>query len=160
MQNLPKDFEKLTPEELLKEFVKNKSKFGIKGPIIYGFSVGISKDGKPIVEPFGNIKKETFTGKTEVREVREPLVEVNEEDDQIIVIAEMPGVSREDIELKATTNSLTISTKESSAPRKYYKEIELPSAIDSNYAKARYVNGILEIKLKKLNDEQTEIKID
>ena len=72
----------------------------------------------------------------------------------------MPGVTKEDIEIKATTQSLTISTDKETAPRAYYKEINLPSAINSNYAKARYVNGILEVQLKKLDERQTKIEID
>jgi len=86
-------------------------------------------------------------------------VEVNEEEEIIIVIAEMPGVDREDIELKATIHSITISTKEN-ANRNYYKEVELPSAINSDYAKARYSNGILEIELKKVDEKHKKIKID
>ena len=72
----------------------------------------------------------------------------------------MPGVTREDIELKATNQSLTISTRKETAARAYYKEINLPSAINSDYAKARYVNGILEVQLKKLDQKQTNIKVD
>ena len=89
-----------------------------------------------------------------------PLVEVNEQDDQIILIAEMPGVTKEDIELKSTNYSMTISTKKNVIGRNYYKEIDLPSAIDPNYAKARYQNGILEVKLKKIEEQQKKIKID
>ena len=48
----------MSPEELFQEFTKDKSKFGIKGPFTYGFRFDFGKDGKPIVEPFGNIKKE------------------------------------------------------------------------------------------------------
>ena len=71
----------------------------------------------------------------------------------------MPGVTKEDIELKATNQSLTVSTKKD-AVRAYYKEISLPSAINSDYAKARYTNGILEVQLKKLDQKQTKIKVD
>ena len=158
-KNLPEEFQNMSPEDLLKEFTKDKSKFGIKGPFTYGFRFDIGKDGKPIVEPFGNIKKEKYTGKPEVKKDREPLVEVSEVEDNIIVIAEMPGVTKEDIELKATNQSLTVSTKKD-AVRAYYKEINLPSAINSDYAKARYTNGILEVELKKLDQKQTKIKVD
>jgi HSP20 family protein len=158
-KNLPKEFQNMSPEEFLKEFTKNKSKFGVKGPFTYGFRFDFGKDGKPIVEPFGNIKKEKYTGKPEVKKDRDPLVEVSEVEDNIIVIAEMPGVTKEDIELKATSQSLTISTKKD-AVRAYYKEINLPSAINSDYAKARYTNGILEVELKKLDQKQTKIKVD
>ena len=159
-KNLPKDLQGLSPEDFTKEFMKNKSEFGKKGPIIYGFNIGIGPDGKPIMGSFGNIEKEPLTGETKVRKTREPLVEVNEEGDQIVVIAEMPGVRKEDIEINATNRSLTISTEKIILGRKYYKEIELPVAINSDYAKARYTNGILEIKLKKLKEKGTNIEID
>jgi HSP20 family protein len=158
-KNLPEEFQNMSPEEFLKEFTKNKSKFGVKGPFTYGFRFDFGKDGKPIVEPFGNIKKEKYTGKPEVKNDQEPLIEVSEVGDNIILIAEMPGVTKEDIELKATNQSLTISTKKDAA-RAYYKDINLPSAINSDYAKARYTNGILEVQLKKLDQKQTKIKID
>ncbi len=161
-KNLPKDLQGLSPEDFTKELMKNKSKFGIKGPIMYGFNIGIGPDGKPIMGSFGNIEKEPRTGEAKVRKTREPLVEVNEEEEQIVVIAEMPGVSKEDIEINATNRSLTISTEKIVLGRKYFKEIELPDAVNSDYAKARYTNGILEIRLKKLIEKEkgTSIEID
>jgi HSP20 family protein len=160
MSNLPDDLQGLSPEELMKEFIKNKSKFGFKGPIMYGFNINFDQEGNPIIDSFGNIKTEAVTGHTKVKNVREPLVEVNEEEDQLIVIAEIPGVTKEDIELKGTNDSLTISTERASSGIKYFKEIKLPAAFNSDYAKARYVNGILEIKLKKIDKKHTNIKID
>ncbi|MCJ7651680.1 MAG: Hsp20/alpha crystallin family protein, partial [Candidatus Lokiarchaeota archaeon] len=59
-----------------------------------------------------------------------------------------------------TNYSLTISTKPQTESRSYYKEINLPTAINSDYAKARYVNGILEIKLKKYDEKQNKIEVD
>ncbi|MEJ2296799.1 MAG: Hsp20 family protein, partial [Candidatus Lokiarchaeota archaeon] len=56
--------------------------------------------------------------------------------------------------------SITIKTMEGAVGRKYYKEVELPAVIDSNYAKARYTNGILEITLKKIDETHTSIKVD
>ena len=152
-KNLPKELQGLSPEEITKEFMK-------KGPIMYGFNIGFGPDGKPIMDSFGNLEKEPISGKRKVRETREPLVEVNEDQDQIIVIAEMPGVSKEDIELNATNNSITISTEKIVSGRSYFKEIDLPAAIDSNYAKARYTNGILEVKLKKLKEKGKPIDIE
>lgn len=157
-KGLPPEFQNLSPEDIKKEFIKNRDKFG--GPFMYGFNISIGSDGKPTFDSFGNIKPKQYSGKPEVRKVRVPLVEVNELEDQFIIIAEMPGVSKEDIELKSTTHSLTISTKSNSIGRKYYKEIDLPVAINSEYAKARYTNGILEIKLKKVDEKHKNIKVD
>ncbi|MFW9950442.1 MAG: Hsp20/alpha crystallin family protein [Candidatus Thorarchaeota archaeon] len=158
IKNLPKDFKTLSPEEFQNEIMKIIGKKGLD-PIIYGFKVNFT-GGKPIINSFGNLKKEPLSGKTKIDNAREPLVEVYEEGDQIIVIAEMPGVIKEDIELKATNRSLTISTKEGVAGRKYFKEITLPGNVNSNVAKARLTNGILEIKLKRLDEKQTDIKVD
>ena len=158
MKNLPSEFQNLSPEEIMREFNKNKSKFGF--PMTYGFNINIGKDGKPTIDSFGNVKAKAYSGDPEVKNVREPLTEVNEQGDQIIVICEMPGVTRDEIELKATTRSLTISTKSMDKGRNYYKEVELPSPINSDYARARYTNGILEVKLKKIDEKQTNIKID
>ncbi|MBD3195951.1 MAG: Hsp20 family protein [Candidatus Lokiarchaeota archaeon] len=160
MKNLPENLKDLSPEELQREFMKNKSKFGWKGPFMTGFNINFDSQGKPTFEQFGNIKKEP-KGKAKVDEYRDPLIEINEEQDKFIVIAEMPGANKEDIELKATSNTLTISTKEKTpSGLKYYKEVELPFAINSDVAKARYVNGILEVKLKKQDEKQSNIKID
>jgi HSP20 family protein len=158
MDSLPTEFQNLSPEDIMREFTKNKGKFGF--PIMYGFNINIGPDGKPMIDSFGNLKAKPYSGEPEVKKVREPLTELNEEGNKIIVICEMPGVTREDIELKATTRSLTISTKSNVKGRRYYKEIELPSAINSDYARARYTNGILEVKLKKIDEKQTDIKID
>lgn len=159
MGSLPPEFSNLDSDEAIKAFMENKDKFGFKGPFMAGFNVNF-KDGKPVIDSFGNIKRGSYSGKPKVKKKREPLVEVNELEDKVLVIAEMPGVKKDDIQLKSTPHSLTISTKASEYDRSYYKEIELPCAINSDYAKARYQNGILEIKLKKLNETQKDIKID
>jgi HSP20 family protein len=158
-KNLPPEFQNLSPEDLMREFTKNKSKFGLNSPIMYGFNINIGPDGKPTIDSFGNIKPKSVSGEPVVKSKREPLIEVSEEREQIIVIAEMPGVERNDIELEATSDSLIISTKEH-AKRSYYKKIKLPSAIKSDVAKARYTNGILEVRLKKIDERRTNIQID
>ncbi len=156
-------FQNLDPDEIQKWFTKNQSKLFKGNPFVAGFNINFKPDGTPIIDQFGNLKP-TKGGKGEVTldpaGTREPLVDINEQENQLIVIAEMPGVVKEEIELKATSHSLTISTKESQNSRKYYKEIELPCAINSDYAKARYQNGLLEVKLKKITEKQTNISID
>ncbi len=158
IKNLPPELQKLSPEEIMKEFTKKGSKFGFF-PMTYGFNINIGKDGKPTIDSFGNIKPKPYSGKPEVNSKREPLIEVNEEEDHIIVIAEMPGVDRDDIELKATSHSLTIATKKN-ANMQYHKEVDFSTAINSDVAKARYVNGILEVRLKKIDEKHKNIRID
>jgi len=118
-------------------FNKDISEF--KTPIVYGFSMKVGPDGKPVVREFGNTK----TG--ESMEEREPLVDIIEEESTITVIAEIPGVNKEDVQVSATNDTLTM--KVDTVDRKYSKTIELPCDVKSDSAKANYKNGILEVKL-------------
>ncbi|OYT52097.1 heat-shock protein Hsp20 [Candidatus Bathyarchaeota archaeon ex4484_135] len=120
---------------------------GVKvyGPYVYGFSVSIGPDGKPVIREFGNVRPTRF-GPRFVEE-REPLVDVMEEDDEIVVVAELPGVEKEDIDLSCTEKELVISVD--TEKRKYYKRLDLPAEVDPKSAKASYKNGVLEVRLKK-----------
>ncbi len=121
-------------------------------PIVYGVRITIGPDGKPIVEEFGNIRKEK--GRPLITEEREPLVDVYDEKDRVTIIAELPGVDKDKIDIRVTDNKLII--KASDTDRKYYKEIELPSEVDIKTAKAKYNNGVLEIIIKKKVKEGKE----
>ena len=118
-------------------------KEGMKG--VFGFSIKTAVGGKPIVEPFGNIKKTPKGPKVE--EEREPITDVFDEKDEIRVYAEMPGVSQEDIKLDLKEDILDISVQ--SGDRKYHKEILLPVKVKAENLTSFYKNGILEIKIKK-----------
>jgi HSP20 family protein len=120
------------------------------GPFVYGYSFRIGPDGKPEIREFGNVKPTRF-GPT-VKEEREPLVDVVETDDEIHVVAELPGVEKEDIKLHGTEDTLTISVD--TPQRKYYKEITLPAKVKVKEARTQYKNGVLEVKLPKIGEER------
>jgi HSP20 family protein len=101
--------------------------------------------GKPIVESFGNVKKTPEGPKVE--EEREPITDVFDEDEEIRIYAEMPGVNQEDIKLDLKEDILDISAQ--TGDRKYHKEILLPSKVQADTLASSYNNGILEIKVKK-----------
>jgi len=109
---------------------------------MYGVSVKIGPKG-PVLSRFGTIKP---TLKPGVAEVREPLVDIFENEEEITVIAELPGVEEKDIktEIKERTLKISAETKE----RKYSKEVELPAAVTGEL-ESTYKNGVLEVKLKK-----------
>ena len=141
-----KELEKELPKNLIRE---SKAPDGTTkkeiGPIVYGYSVTIGPDGKPVVREFGNVRKGEGTPWKEIQDRREPLVDVVESGKDIKVIAEMPGVSKEDIDIMLTEKSVTISVDRED--RKYHKELELPGLVDPEGAKSAYNNGILEITL-------------
>jgi len=86
--------------------------------------------------------------KSRLREDPEPLVDVIEEEDAVVVVAGLLGVRKEDLQIHAAHCSLTISLDTSE--RKYYRELALPAATDPESAIATYKNGVLHVKLKKL----------
>lgn len=123
------------------------------GPFVYGYSMTIGPDGKPVVREFGNVKPSTRASplglrrpSLEIKEERDPLVDVIPEDEKIRVVAEVPGVERSDIKLNCSEKILTIAVD--TEERKYYKEIDLPAEVDPKVSKATYKNGVLEIILK------------
>jgi HSP20 family protein len=115
---------------------------GAKG--VYGFSVR-TLAGKPVVESFGNIR-ETAAGPV-VEEVREPIVDVFDEEDHVLIIAELPGVSEDEIKVEVAGDILNLTACDKD--RKYAKEILLPSKVKSDPMKTSYKNGILEVTLEK-----------
>jgi HSP20 family protein len=117
---------------------------GDKAKGVYGFSVRTGVGGVPHVEHFGNIRS-TQTG-PEVAEVREPLVDVFDEAQEIVIAAELPGVSEAEIKIEIQDDVLSLETN---GERKYAKEILLPAVVEVASLQKTYNNGILEIRLKK-----------
>jgi len=116
---------------------------GMKG--FYGFSVKMGLgDQEMKVEPFGNIRKDESGGESVIHEVREPMVDIFEEEDHTLVVAEMPGISAEDVRLEVTDDLLTITAE--SSDKKYQKEVLLPRAYSKDRMQVSCNNGILEIK--------------
>ncbi len=140
----------ISPEELERE-IKELEKRGVR-PYVYGFSITIGPDGRPVVREFGNIRR--TRGRPEIIEEREPLVDVFERGDEVVVVAEIPGVDKEKIDLKVTEDGKTLIIKASNEERRYYKEVDLPAKVDPESAKASYKNGILEVRLKKIGKEE------
>jgi HSP20 family protein len=115
---------------------------------IYGFKVkvGLGEEG-PSLEPFGNIRRDAKSGRTEVQEVREPMVDVFEEEDHLLVLAELPGIGKEDVAIELKDDVLTISAEK--GDKKYRKEVLLPRNVSKEKMQVSCNNGVLEIKCLK-----------
>ena len=146
-----KDFTEKVPKEYVKERkLPDGSTVKELGPFVYGYSMKIGPDGKPEIQEFGNIKK-GLKGAPQVKDEREPLVDIVETNGEIRVVAELPGVEKGDIKLHGTEDSLTISVD--TAQYKYFKEVELPVKVKVKEAKSSYKNGVLEVVLPKADAE-------
>ena len=149
MQEAFKNVEQQVPKNLIKERkMDDGSVVREMGPIVYGYSVKIGSDGKPEVRKFGNVNSfpNVLGGGLSVKEEREPLVDVIKGKDELRVVAEVPGVNKEDLRVTADESTLTIESL-TGQPR-YQKKVELQETVDPKTAKSTYKNGILEIILK------------
>ncbi|EQD30925.1 heat shock protein Hsp20 [mine drainage metagenome] len=104
-----------------------------------------------------------------------PSVDIKDTGNSFIVKADMPGMDKKDIKIKATKDELLIRAEKSSeneehgkdyymrerASSGYYRNIQLPGDVVPNSAKATYENGTLKIELKKAKDLQgSEVKVE
>jgi len=117
---------------------------GDKARGVYGFTVRSGIGGTPRVERFGNIRA-TEEGPV-VDEVREPMVDVFDEGETVLVVAEVPGVAEEEITVEVRDDVLSLETK---GQRKYAKEVLLPCPVATASIKKAYKNGVLELRLAK-----------
>ena len=169
-----KNIENTVPKDLIKEYdTPEGGKVREVGPIVYGYSMTIGPDGKPKIREFGNVKS-PFAGRrgffneqpsssssSPLSAEREPLIDVSSTDKEVKVIAEMPGVKKENIKINAYDNSVEITSND--PQRKYHKVIEIPTEADTNTVKSTYNNGILEVifnKKKESKPKGKEIKIE
>jgi len=163
MQQAFRNVEQQVPKNLIKERkLDDGSVVREMGPIVYGYSVKIGPDGKPEVRKFGNVNSfpNILGGGLAVKEEREPLVDVIKGKDELRVVAEVPGVNKEDLRVSADEGSITIESL-TGEPR-YQKRVELPEIVDPKTAKSTYKNGILEVsfKLKGKSSSGVNINID
>lgn len=117
---------------------------GDKARGVYGFSIRTGEGGTPRVERFGNIRK-TEAGPV-VADVREPLVDLFDEGEELLVVAELPGVGEAQISVTLQDDILSLETN---GERRYAKEILLPEPVEPGSLRQSYTNGILELRLKK-----------
>ncbi len=137
------------------------------GPFVYGYSLSVGPDGKPVVREFGNVKPSMRSGpfgvakpKLDVKEEREPLVDTMVHSDVVKVVAELPGVEKSDITLECDGRNLIL--KVDTDKRRYQKSLELPVEVDPDTSKASYKNGVLELVMtrKSADNRPKQIKID
>jgi len=155
-----KEFSTRVPKDLVRERkLPDGSTAREWGPFVYGYSMTIGPDGKPKIREFGNVKpssKPEAFGLTkpslDIKEEREPLVDVVDANGEIKVVAELPGVEKEDIKLHGTEDTLTITVN--TPKRKYFKEVRLATRINPKEAKTKYKNGVLEVTIPKIKEKK------
>ena len=104
-----------------------------------------------------------------------PSLDVYEEKSDVVVKAEMPGMSKDDIDITLSDSTLTLKgekKKEEEVKEKdyyrcerqygsFYRTVELPSEVKSDGVKATFKDGILEVRLaKSAESKKKEIHVN
>lgn len=100
--------------------------------------------------------------------LRAPAIDVFEEGDDVVVKAEIPGASKDEIDVSVTDSVLTISgekeRKEEIKEDKYYRcersygafsrSVELPGEVEGSRAQATFTDGVLEVRVPKTEESR------
>jgi HSP20 family protein len=114
------------------------------------------------LSPFGETSFEKFS----------PRIDIRENEKELAVQAELPGLDEKDVEILIRDDSLTIKgekkeAKEDKGKDYYYMErsfgafnrvIPLPPGIDQNKVEARFKNGVLHVMLPKTAEAKAKGK--
>ena len=100
-----------------------------------------------------------------------PALDVYEQKDDVIVKAEIPGLTKDEIDISMKGNTLTIrgekKKEEEVKEEDYYRcertygafsrSIELPVAVQTDKVNASFKNGVLEIRLPKTEEAKKSV---
>ena len=104
-----------------------------------------------------------------------PKVDVVDRDTEVVVRAELPGVAKEDLDVTATDDSVTLKAhtrhEEKEEKGEYYRRemrfgeyrrtISLPHTVNGAKARATFSDGILELKLPKVEKtSRNKVKVE
>src|SRR3989441_8366494 len=121
-------------------------------------------------ETQGNSQDESLIGSSFA-----PAVDVYEDEHNVTLKIEVPGIDEKDIDVRIENNTLTVHGErkiEKEEKEENYRRVErqygsftrsftLPSSVDSGQVSAHYDNGVLKIKLaKKAEAKPKQIKVN
>jgi HSP20 family protein len=108
------------------------------------------------------------------RELISPAIDIYEENDDIVVTAELPGMTKDDIEVDVADSHLTLKGEKKKDEKieeedyfacershgAFHRSLELPAHVQADKVTASFKNGVLEIRLPKTEEAKTkEIKV-
>lgn len=136
----------------LEEFSRTLDLGGEKARMVFGYTVRIGPDGID-AEPFGHVPPAPDSpapdspapdSPAKPAPALQPIVEVYQDGDSVVVVAELPGAAAEAIVCRPEGNKLLIET---TGARHYRKELTLPVPVRAEGVRQTYQNGILEVRL-------------
>ncbi len=122
--------------------------------------------------PFSMLEPAWWPRLRTLEEDVKPTVDIFEDGNDVVVKAELPGMKKEDIDVKVTENMITISgekKKEEKLEKKNYYRVErthgsfkrlysLPCEVQTDKANAHFREGVLEIRIPKTEEARKKEK--
>jgi len=113
-----------------------------------------------------------FPSQASLPALKQPRVDVLDLGDALQVVADMPGVRKEDIEINVTPERVEISAESSTETERkeeeytyrergyasYRRVLDLPADVLPDKAEASFKNGVLEVTLQKKEPTEVEKK--
>ncbi|WED42585.1 Hsp20/alpha crystallin family protein [Legionella cardiaca] len=144
--------------------------------------MNMKRDYYPLTRDFTHFLENFFKGQPEDSSFIDtsswaPAVDIKEEKNRFIVLADIPGVKKEDIHISLEKNILTIQGErhfEKTETRdnysrvertqgQFYRRFSLPETADETKISAKCKNGVLEIAIPKKEitpEKRIEVKVE
>jgi HSP20 family molecular chaperone IbpA len=179
------DFWNFNLDEMLRSFQEEidsikqyNSEYQEGDPISYGYSVriGPNTNYQPEIRQWGNLND--YRKKQGLSEINFPLkgisehylpskatsssnryIEFIDEDDYLKVIVEVPGFTKENLNIEIDETGMEITLSGNSQQKELKETIILPSKIEAKTTKSSVKNGVLEIRGKKTGNTSSKINV-
>ena len=135
----------LIDETMHKVFENSSDKTPVRRNRVKGFSIKTDSNGKTKIREFNSSQP---WQKDEINDDPKPLIDLIDDSETLVVLVALPGVKKDAIKLRVTENCLTISVD--TAEFEWCDELKLPTKVKPKSAWASYKNGVLEVRLEKL----------
>jgi HSP20 family protein len=106
-----------------------------------------------------------------------PNIDIYEEENDVVVKAELPGIKKEDIDISLTEDTITVAGEKKAEHKvekknfcryessygSFSRTMALPSDVRPDKVKAEFKNGVLEIRMPKTEEakkKEIKVKID
>lgn len=132
----------------------------------------LQRDINRVFDGFWNRFERPSGGWNGFSQVGTPTIDVSDNDDEIEVSVELPGMDEKDIDVSVTRDLLTVRGEKKAereekkrgyylSERSYgafYRSIPLPAGVETDKAKAEFKKGVLTISLPKTPEAQAQAK--
>jgi HSP20 family protein len=128
-------------------------------------NTGLASIFDELFKPFDEFFQPLFTGTANPivsgqRGSRQPILDIQDRGDHFSVTAELPGFTKDQVQVKVDSNGLELRAEKSEkakgedgsyqrSSRSYYQYLSLPGQVNAEKINGTMKNGILELKLPK-----------